>query len=228
MSRAWRRWRAEARQRRHHRPFRIAEPAWHAGDRARLTAFVTAVTTALADRPEPGPAEPSPVESGTADPRAADPRAAEPGTVQSQTAQPGTAESQTVESQTAQLGPTEPGTAEPGPAESGLAEAATNLWRARRKIAKAGVDASREGRQVARLLTSAQEALDRAGVVIQDHDGLAFHPDLLLDVLAFAEDPALTRDVVVETVRPSVYLGDRRIQRGQVVVGCPETGGGRS
>ena len=176
---AWQRWRADARQRRHHRPFRIAEPAWDAAERARLLAIVDAVArTRVEDQPPAERGEPA-----------------------------------------EHLSPL---------AERELSAAATNLWRARRKIAKSGVAESREGKQVARYLRATHDALDQAGVVIQDHDGLEFHPDLSIEVLAFAEDPALTRDVVVETVRPSVYLGDRRIQMGQVVVGCPDAGGGTS
>ncbi|WP_158848838.1 hypothetical protein [Saccharothrix deserti] len=181
----WSRWRADARQRRHHRPFRIAEPAWDASDRARLTVFVDAVASVLAERAESSREDSSAAESA----------------------------------QSAGV---------PSLAEGELSAAATNLWRARRKIAKSGVAESRDGKQVARYLRATQEALDQAGVVIQDHDGLEFHPDLLIEVMAVTEDPSLTRDVVVETIRPSVYLGDRRIQMGQVIIGGPAAGGGTS
>ena len=187
----WGRLRAEARQRRHHRPFRIAEPAWDAAERARLLAIVDAVTRARAE-----PAD-----------RADGADRAEPA------------------DRFGQADGAEPAR-DPSPlAERELSAAATNLWRARRKIAKSGVAESREGKQVARYLRATQEALDQAGVVIQDHDGSEFHPDLLIEVMAVTEDASLSRDVVVETVRPSVYLGDRRIQMGQVIVAGPGTGG---
>ncbi|MCE6996030.1 hypothetical protein LZG04_14630 [Saccharothrix sp. S26] len=186
---AWRRWRADARQRRHHRPFRIAAPAWDAAERDRLRAILEAAARVRAE------------DDAASTGRTGD--------------------------DAASAGGGEPVGEHPSPlAERELSAAATNLWRARRKIAKSPVADSREGKQVARYLRATQEALDQAGVVIQDHDGTEFHPDLSIEVLAFAEDPALTRDVVVETVRPSVYLGDRRIQMGQVVVGCPDAGGG--
>ncbi len=168
------RWRAEHGQRRHHREFRIPEPVWTAGQRARLTALlaeIAASTPSTVDE-RPAPVEPVP-------------------------------------------------RADPALREKDLADAATNLWRARRRIARLDADDSREARFVGRYLRATQEALAAAGVLIQDHDGSAFHPGLSLEVLAYQEDPVLRSEIVRETVRPSVYLADRRIQMGQVIVGCP-------
>jgi hypothetical protein len=99
-----------------------------------------------------------------------------------------------------------------------LADAATNLWRARKRLVR---EESRGARQVGRYLLASQEALDAAGVVVQDHDGDDYHPGLSLEVLVFQDEPELKTEKVLETVRPSVYLGDQRIQMGQVIVGCP-------
>lgn len=105
-----------------------------------------------------------------------------------------------------------------GLSESDLATAATALWRARKRLD--GAD-DRAARQAGRLLTMSQEALESAGVAVQDHDGMAFDSGLALEVLLFQDEPGFTAERVVETVRPSVYLADRRIQMGQVIVGCP-------
>lgn len=115
--------------------------------------------------------------------------------------------------------------------EAALAEAATNLWRARKKIAQSATTDSRTVRQVNRYLRTAHDALDNAGLVVQDHDDEEFHPGLSLEVLAFHEDPALGVETVRDTIRPSIYLlpariperprKGKRIQMGQVIVGCP-------
>ncbi|WNV85578.1 hypothetical protein [Umezawaea sp. Da 62-37] len=152
------RWRAELRQRRHHRPFRIAEPEWEGGHRDRLRLLIADLAEA----------------ASVAETTALD--------------------------------------------ESALATAATNLWRARKRIAR---EDSRGARQVGRYLLASQEALDSAGVVVQDHDGDDYHPGLSLEVLVFQEEPELKGEKVLETVRPSIYLGDRRIRMGQVIVGRP-------
>ena len=102
--------------------------------------------------------------------------------------------------------------------EKSLADAATNLWRAQRRLARG--DGPRD-RQTGRYLLTCREALTDAGLVVQDHDGDAYHPGRSLEVLAFQEEPGATAEVVMETVRPTVYLLDRRIQMGQVIVAVP-------
>ena len=101
-----------------------------------------------------------------------------------------------------------------------LTEAANNLWRAQKKLERAE-DSSKEARQAGRLLRNSRTALDEAGLVIQDHDGTVFHPGLSLEALVFQDDPSLSTETVLETVRPSIYFRDRRIQMGQVIVGRP-------
>lgn len=105
--------------------------------------------------------------------------------------------------------------------EKDLADAATNLWRAQRRLSRLAEEDSREAKRVGRYLQAAQRALDEAGLLIQDHDGSSFHPGLSLEVLTMQPDPALRHEVVRETVRPSVYLAGKRIQMGQVIVGYP-------
>lgn len=109
----------------------------------------------------------------------------------------------------------------PALAETDLADAATNLWRAQRRLARLAEEDSREAKRVGRYLQATQRALDEAGLLIQDHDGTNFHPGLSLEVLTMQPDPALQHEIVRETVRPSVYLAGKRIQMGQVIVGYP-------
>ncbi|MER7243904.1 hypothetical protein [Kribbella sp. NPDC000426] len=104
--------------------------------------------------------------------------------------------------------------------DDALAEAATNLWRARRKLAQ-GSDG--QGKQAARYLRTCAEALATAGITVQDHDGEPFHAGRSVDVLLYSDDPGVTVETVVETVRPAVYHHDRRIQTAQVIVAVPAT-----
>lgn len=102
-----------------------------------------------------------------------------------------------------------------------LADAATNLWRAQRRLTRQGEAASSRSRQTGRYLRSCREALDEAGLLVQEHEGDAFHTGRSLEALTFEEDPSLTAETVLETIRPTIYLHGRRIQMGQVIVGCP-------
>lgn len=101
--------------------------------------------------------------------------------------------------------------------EKAMAVLATQLWRARRKVGRG----AKWLRQAGRDLDSCREVLAGAGVTVQDHDGDRFHAGQSLEVMAFEEDPSLAAETVRETVQPSVYLADRRIQRGKVIVGMP-------
>jgi hypothetical protein len=121
--------------------------------------------------------------------------------------------------------------AEPAPEidEKSLADAATNLWRAQRRLTRDGERPTARDRQTGRYLVTCRDALNDAGLVIQDHDGDSFHVGRSIEVLVYQEDPALTNEVVVETVRPTIYLHDRRIQMGQVIVAGPDqTGDGHA
>lgn len=102
-----------------------------------------------------------------------------------------------------------------------LADAATHLWRAQRRLARDGGPTTARDRQTGRYLLTCREVLTEAGLEIQEHDGDLFHPGRSLEVLTFAEDVALRAEVVLETVRPTIYLRGRRIQMGQVIVAGP-------
>ncbi|MEU2271131.1 hypothetical protein ABZ568_32895 [Streptomyces olindensis] len=106
-----------------------------------------------------------------------------------------------------------------------LLAAATGLWRAQRKLnQRAGDLSAADLRQVRRYVQAGRQALADGGLEIQEHDGEPFDPGQSLEVLAFQDEPGLTREVVLETLRPSVYYRGARIQMGQVVVGRPAPG----
>lgn len=105
--------------------------------------------------------------------------------------------------------------------DKALADAATNLWSALGSLDKAEGRPPREVRRAGRYLRNVRDTLADAGLVIRDHTGEAFHPGRSLEVLAYVDEPELQRETVLETVRPSITLRDRRIQMGQVIVGCP-------
>jgi hypothetical protein len=98
-----------------------------------------------------------------------------------------------------------------------LATAATNLWKAQRKLGQ-------EGGPTATYLARCRDGLAEIGLVIQDHDGDPYHAGRRLEVLAFEHDPQAAAEHVVHTVQPSVYLRDKHIQIGQVIVGTPDAG----
>ncbi|QUH04015.1 hypothetical protein HUO13_27205 [Saccharopolyspora erythraea] len=75
-----------------------------------------------------------------------------------------------------------------------------------------------------RDLTAMSERLSKAGVRVQNHDGVPWDPGMSLKAIAYEPRSNLDRETVVETERPTVYRGGRCIQFGHVIVGVPEKG----
>lgn len=119
-----------------------------------------------------------------------------------------------------------PGPPVPGPdlTDDAVARVATDLWRARRKVAgpRAQEQPGRAVRMAGRHLAGAADHLDQAGISVHDHDGQPYVLGLELVVLAEEQNPAVTRPTITETVRPTVRRAGRVIQLAEVIVSVPE------
>ncbi|WP_018637761.1 hypothetical protein [Parafrankia elaeagni] len=109
-----------------------------------------------------------------------------------------------------------------------VAELATGLWRLRRRLSDlaGGTDRTKpagpaDTRRLQRQLDSLWGTLTAAGVEIQEHDRTRYDSGLDLQVLEFQQTAGLSGEIVLETLRPSVYLHGQRVQTGEVVVGIP-------
>jgi hypothetical protein len=104
-----------------------------------------------------------------------------------------------------------------------LAEVATGLWRLRQKMTHPGTSKPLdEMRRAYRHLESVWDALERDGVKIYDHTGEDFDAGRSIKVLAYQPTVGLTRERVTETIKPTIYVNDERVQMGEVIVGTPE------
>jgi hypothetical protein len=104
--------------------------------------------------------------------------------------------------------------------DKALASTLTSLWRARRKVESA--DGTGPMRQVGRHVQAAWDSLESLGVKVLDHDNEPFDSGLSLLVLAIQPHPGISRETIIETVKPTIYLNERAIQMGEVIVGAPE------
>lgn len=108
-----------------------------------------------------------------------------------------------------------------------LAQVATGLWRLRRKMVEPGTERPlAEMRRAYRHLQATWDSLAEAGLEILDHTDTPFDSGMSLKVLAFQPTPGLSRERVIETIKPTVYFADRHLQMGEVIVGTPEEAGG--
>ena len=64
-----------------------------------------------------------------------------------------------------------------------------------------------------------------AGIEIQDHTGDPWDHRRSIKAIAYQPTAGLQREVVIETLRPTVYYKTSHIQMGEVIVGTPEAEG---
>ena len=97
------------------------------------------------------------------------------------------------------------------------------VWKLR-QIAKdpATHETRSETRPLIRHVDAIWDALAAVGIDIQDHTNSPFDSGQSLEVLAFQPTAGVTREIVIETVKPSIYLKGIRLQMGQVIVATPE------
>jgi len=103
-----------------------------------------------------------------------------------------------------------------------MADIGTGLWRARKTAVDRETGAPREGMErVFNHLQSVFDALETQGVHVKDHTGERWVDGRFLSVVAFQPMPELTEEVITDTIRPSIFIGDHHIQEAQVIVGTP-------
>jgi hypothetical protein len=99
---------------------------------------------------------------------------------------------------------------------------ATHLWRAKSKLVDPTTGEPKdEYRRVYRHVEGALETFSQMGVTMNDWVNQPYDPGLPVKVLTFQPAPELSRDTVVEAVRPTVMWNDRLLQLAEVIVGIP-------
>lgn len=106
--------------------------------------------------------------------------------------------------------------------DSVLADIGCAAWKLRQKVFNTHSSETKElFKPLARHVDTICEALTELGVSIQDHTGKAFDSGQLLEVLAIQPTEGILAETVIETIRPTIYRGDRQILKGQVIIGAP-------
>lgn len=103
-----------------------------------------------------------------------------------------------------------------------LAEIATQLWRLRRKMLKQGTEVPVEGMESPyRHVSALWDTVIQEGIEVSDPINRTIDPGMALKILTFQPMPGITKEAVIETIRPSIYFRDRLIQMAEVVAGRP-------
>ena len=100
---------------------------------------------------------------------------------------------------------------------------ANALWALEQKTRDPSTAERREEfRPIARHIDRLAECLVEIGIETQSHTNQVFDSGQSLEVIAFQPTAGITKEIVVETIRPTVYLKGHRLQIGQVIVATPE------
>jgi hypothetical protein len=103
-----------------------------------------------------------------------------------------------------------------------LADVATGVWKLRQRMLQAGRGDLPEGlRRAGRDVEALWTRLHEGGVEILDHTGEAYDPSRSLHVITFQPTGQIQKDQIIETIKPTVYYQQERIQVGEVIVGIP-------
>jgi hypothetical protein len=100
-------------------------------------------------------------------------------------------------------------------------EIGTTTWRLQRRLA-VSAEASDTIKRVSRDLESVWDALNQGGIEIKDHTGEKYDGGMALNVIAFQPTPGITKEQVIETIKPTIYHKNKMVQMGQVIVGVPD------
>lgn len=104
-----------------------------------------------------------------------------------------------------------------------FAALATRLWRVRQKMLKPGTNEPfDETGSAFRHLSSVFDLLEQEGIQLKDHTNEPFDSGMMVNVIAYEPCPGLQRDMVIETIKPTVFCAGQPIQIAEVIVGTPK------
>lgn len=103
-----------------------------------------------------------------------------------------------------------------------IVEIGTQLWKAKAKMVDSTSGEVRdEMKKVFRHIESSFAALEAISVEVKDHTGDSFDYGLPLKVVTSQPTPGISKEQVIETVRPTIYWQKQIIQMGEVVIAVP-------
>jgi len=107
-----------------------------------------------------------------------------------------------------------------------IADIGTGLWRLKQRLTNPETGQPlEETRRAYRHFQSVWDAITEAGYTIMDHTGQPFNARQTLKVITYEQKPGIEREIVSETIKPSVYYQKEdkewMVQMGEVIVATP-------
>jgi hypothetical protein len=99
---------------------------------------------------------------------------------------------------------------------------ATNVWKAKSKMLDTvSGEVREEMKRVYRHVEAALDNLREIGLEVKDHTGDAFDYGQSLKVISTQPTQGITRETVIETIKPTIYWQQQLVQTGEVVIATP-------
>ena len=104
-----------------------------------------------------------------------------------------------------------------------LGDVATNAWKGQIRLSKwPSEELPAERKRLERHFESILSSLERFGVRVTDHTGQPYDYGQALKVVAAQLQEGIAKEVVTETIRPSVHWREQLIQHGEVIIATPK------
>jgi hypothetical protein len=108
-----------------------------------------------------------------------------------------------------------------------IAQTVLGMWRAWAPTRDLDVDVlPREARSAFRRLDRAWTQVEELGIQVQDHTRARYVSGMDVKVVEFVPTQGVNTEVVTRTLKPTIYRGDVKIMRGEVLVAIPISGAG--
>jgi len=108
-------------------------------------------------------------------------------------------------------------------AAASFCDIAIHAWRMQRRMTdRVTKEVKDEHKAMHRSVAGIQESLTAMGFTVRDREGDFYDYGLPEKVVAAEKRAGISREMVVETIRPSVFFGDQLLKPGEIVIAVPE------
>lgn len=102
-----------------------------------------------------------------------------------------------------------------------IKKVANNVWKLRGKMLDEDGNPKDHFDRVYRFVEALDDSLKEIDVSIKSHDGEAYDTGMAVNVVAWEKREGATREEIVETIKPTIRLGDRLLQWADVIAVTP-------
>lgn len=99
---------------------------------------------------------------------------------------------------------------------------ANNVWKLQAKMLDTNGSPIEGFERLYRFVEALEDALHDVGVEIKSHNGEVYDTGMAVNVLAWEKRTDSTREEIIETIKPTIRLGNHLIQWADVIATTPE------